>query len=302
MNIRSCPAILCLAMPAWAALAQPIGDPAVAPGLHRGRVIALSIGGGAAITGSLIALDNAWYDDYERTSFHFFNDGGEWLGMDKVGHAFACYTTAGWGRHLVRWTGASEGASRWIGGSIGLAYLTAVEVMDGYSAGWGFSPWDMVANVSGTALWIAQDALWREQRLKLKFSAHLTAYAEADPELLGGSTAERILKDYNGQTYWLSFNPLGARSDRWPRWLDLSLGYGAEGMISGSPGDDPEAGPAADERRSQFYASLDVDLRRLPVRGKGWRTLLTALNCIKVPAPALEIDSNGNVAGHWIYF
>jgi hypothetical protein len=54
---------------------------------------------------------------------------------------------------------------------------------------------------------IAQDAGWGEQRFRLKFSAHLTPYAEEAPICSARTTAARVLKDYNGQTYWLSFNP-----------------------------------------------------------------------------------------------
>ena len=39
-------------------------------------------------TGSFIALNKAWYADYPKQSFHFFNDWSEWQQMDKAGHAW----------------------------------------------------------------------------------------------------------------------------------------------------------------------------------------------------------------------
>ncbi len=43
-----------------------------------------------------------------------------------------------------------------------------------------------------------------------------------------------LLKDYNGQSYWLSFNVFSFLDiEKIPKWLYLSLGYGGEGMISG---------------------------------------------------------------------
>lgn len=269
--------------------------------VHRDRLLAVSIGGGAVIAGTLIALDRAWYADYERSSFHTFNDGDEWLQMDKAGHFFSSYTVGRWGHGLLRWTGVNERTSTWVGGSLGFAYLTAVEVLDGTSAEWGFSWWDMAANAAGTALFIGQQLGWKEQRIVPKFSAHLTPYAEQRPDLLGETTMERILKDYNGQTYWLSAN-LHAfmTASKLPPWLNLAVGYGAEGMTAARPPYTMEADGSARAFR-QFYLSPDLALTRIPTKSKVLRTLLFVLDCVKVPAPTLEF-SEGGVKGHWIYF
>src|SRR5687768_15141332 len=40
---------------------------------------------------SLVALNNAWYKGYAKTSFHTFNDSREWLQLDKSGHAWGAY-------------------------------------------------------------------------------------------------------------------------------------------------------------------------------------------------------------------
>src|SRR4051812_42271731 len=49
--------------------------------------IACIIGTEATLyAGSLIGLNELWYKNYPRSSFHFFNDNKEWLQMDKVGH------------------------------------------------------------------------------------------------------------------------------------------------------------------------------------------------------------------------
>jgi hypothetical protein len=83
--------------------------------------------------------------------------------------------------------------------------LTAVEVLDGFSSEWGASSGDIIANASGTAF-VSQELLWKEQRITPKFSFHTTQYAQYRPNVLGSSLAEQMLKDYNGQTYWLSVN------------------------------------------------------------------------------------------------
>ena len=257
------------------------------------RRLATVVGGGGIIAGTLISLDRAWYSQYDRSRFHMFNDGGEWLQMDKVGHAFATYTVGAWGHGLMRWCGYPEKTSVWIGGSVGLAYLTAVECMDGTSEEWGFSTWDMTANIAGTGLFIGQQLAWKEQRITFKYSAHLTNYAPQRPVVLGEGFSERILKDYNGCTFWLSGNLHAFGWKAMPAWLNMAAGYGADGMLNA------DANPG---QHRQFYLAPDLDLTRIPTKSKLLRTVLFTLNCLKMPMPALELNGNGTVKAYALYF
>lgn len=275
--------------------AQGQGDP---PGadtghVHQARLIGTIGGGGLLIGGTLIGLDQAWYGQYQRVAFHGFDDGPEWMGLDKAGHVFATYTVGEWGYGLLRWCGVKERTAIWAGGSLGFVYLAAVEYMDGRSSGWGFSGWDFAANAVGSGLFIAQQSTWHEQRFRVKYSSHLTDFAEQRPGLLGSTLPERILKDYNGCTFWLSANLHSLGWKRMPAWLNLAAGYGADGMLG------------ARDREGvfgQFYLSPDIDLTRIPTRSKFLRTVLFALNCVKVPLPAIEVRGNGEVRGHVLYF
>lgn len=261
----------------------------------------VAVVGGTGTAGVFLALDRAWYAQYERTSFHWFDDGGEWYLMDKTGHAFNAYLLGEWGHAVLSHCGAPRGTARWVGGSIGLALLTGVEVLDGTSSGWGFSNWDMVANITGTGLFIGQDLAWGEQRMRFKLSSHMTDYAAQRPDLLGTSIPERVLKDYNGLTFWLSGNIRSlAKVGGVPAWLNVAVGYGVEGFVSAEPGENEAITGMMPYR--QLYLSPDLDLTRIPCRSKLGRTLLFLLNSIKVPAPALEIRSTGRVVGHWLYF
>ena len=51
----------------------------------------------------------------------------------------------------MRWSGVNRGISVWVGGATGLAYLMLIEIMDGFSAQWGFSKGDMAADIFGSA-------------------------------------------------------------------------------------------------------------------------------------------------------
>lgn len=261
--------------------------------VHRGRAWAVGGGAGVLAVGSLIALDQAWYADYDRGPFHFFDDSGEWLQMDKAGHAWTTYTLASYGHAAFRWAGMPEKRSVWIGGSLGWAYLAGIEYLDGRSAEWGFSWSDLAANTFGTGLFIAQQLGWKEQRIGLKYSAHLTDYAALRPDVLGSTAPERILKDYNGATVWLSANLQAFGCTGLPPWLNVAVGYGAQGMLNaqGDPG-----------AYRQFYFAPDIALCRIPVKSKLWRTVFFVLDRVKVPLPTLELREGGSLRGHWLYF
>jgi hypothetical protein len=51
----------------------------------------LLISEAAIYTGALVTLNQLWYADYPRSSFHFINDNAEWLQMDKLGHMTVSY-------------------------------------------------------------------------------------------------------------------------------------------------------------------------------------------------------------------
>ena len=253
------------------------------------------VAGGTAVfaTGSLIALNVAWYQGYAQTGFHFFNDGDEWLQMDKVGHAFSTYQLGRTGHAAFRWAGFNEGVSTWVGGSVGLLYLTGIEYLDGHSAAYGFSCWDMAANTAGTALFIGQQLGWHDQRMLLKWSGHLTDHAAQRPDLLGATVPERLLKDYNGATVWLSANPHAFGWKAMPVWLNFSAGLGAEGMINAT--ENPGS-------YRQFYLAPDIAFSRIRTKSKLLKTVFFVLDAIKLPAPTVEFRSNGGVRGHWLYF
>lgn len=260
-------------------------------------------GGGAAVV-SLAALYNLWYTDYDQSWIHTTDDWNNWLQMDKLGHATVAYSVGQISYDAFKWTGMPEKKAVWTGGSVGWFYLTAVEVMDGFSTGWGFSWGDFAFNTAGAGLFIGQQLGWKEQRFMLKWSYHPTDYAAMNPELLGENNAQRWLKDYNGQTYWLSANVRSFTGDNmqwWPNWLNVAGGYGAEGMITadGTPHPDyPDV-----ERQRQYYLSLDIDLRKIPMKPGFWRTLVRTLSFIKIPAPTIQFNEKyGGTTFYWLYF
>jgi uncharacterized protein YfiM (DUF2279 family) len=265
--------------------------------LHKNRLYWVAGIEGSLWAGSLLALNYAWYKDYNSGDFHTFNDNKEWLQVDKIGHMTSSYYIGKVGYDMLRWSGVSENKSILFGGSLGFLYMTSVELLDARSAGWGFSWGDMAANALGSGLFMGQQALWGEQRMFLKYSFHTTQYAQYRPNLLGSTIAEQMVKDYNGHTYWLSTNIYSFldKQSRFPKWLNVAVGYGAEGMLGGFENPTEIDGVPLPEfdRYRQYYISLDVDLTRIKTRSKFLRGVFNVLSFIKIPMPTVEFSEKG---------
>jgi uncharacterized protein YfiM (DUF2279 family) len=264
-------------------------------------VIANVVGYGAIMYG----LNAAWYSGYPKSKMHSFDDNGEWLQIDKIGHALSAYAESNASYEVWRWTGISRKKRILLGGLSGAAYQTIIEVLDGYSAEWGWSWGDFGANIVGSGIFTAQELAWDEQRIRFKFSFHKKFYN--DPTLNARSTAifgksepERFLKDYNGQTYWLSANIKSFfPKSRVPGWLSIAVGTGAEGMFGANDNIGKDKNGNINFNRTdlpryrQWYIAPDIDLSKIKTKKRGVRMLLTALNVFKFPMPSLEYSKKG---------
>ena len=287
--------------------------------LHRKRFYTgVGIGSGAYLAFGA-GLYSIWYKEYERESFHTFDDWGEWEQMDKAGHAFTAYFFSRSAFAGLRWAGLKRPGARYA--ALGVANLLqgTIETMDGFSSGWGFSLSDMGANLGGSLLFTVQDVLWKEQRILFKVSSDFRAPPDVsvtngngassnlgyiDRKRFGDNPFERFLKDYNAQTVWLSANPAAFFPEsRLPQWLNVAVGYGVEdvyGAYFNSWGENGERFAYDRARRRQWVLSPDIYLSRIPTKKRWVRLTLGILDFIKIPAPALEF-SKGRLRGHWLY-
>lgn len=253
--------------------------------------------------GALVGLNQLWYKDYPQSEFHFINDNSEWLQMDKVGHFYSAYHLNRLGCETMNWAGLPRSKQLIYGSALSFGFLTTVEVFDGFSQEWGASTGDIIANVSGTGLYVSQELLWKEQRIIPKFSFHTTKYAKIRPDALGESFNEQLLKDYNGQTYWLSVNLHSFfRNSKLPKWLNIAVGYGGNGMISGEEFVNSDSDLPYVKRNREFYLSLDADLSKIETKSHFLKTFFSVINTIKIPAPAVKLGANGVVNFDCLYF
>ncbi|HKX87357.1 MAG TPA: DUF2279 domain-containing protein [Flavobacterium sp.] len=253
--------------------------------------------------GALVGLNQLWYKDYPQSKFHFINDNSEWLQMDKVGHFYSAYHLNRLGCETMNWAGLPRNKQLVYGSALSLGFLTTVEVFDGFSQKWGASTGDIIANVSGTGLYVSQELLWKEQRIIPKFSFHTTKYAKIRPDALGESFNEQLLKDYNGQTYWLSVNLHSFFKDsKLPKWLNIAVGYGGNGMITGEEFVNSDSDLPYVKRNREFYLSFDADLSKIETKSHFLRTFFSVINTIKIPAPTVKLGANGVVNFDCLYF
>lgn len=263
-------------------------------------------------TGSFITLNKAWYADYPKTSFHFFNDNREWQQMDKAGHAWTTYHLSRISSGLWLWAGVNQKTGTWLGGLSGMAYQSIIEIQDAYSAEWGFNWGDVAANTLGASAFVGQELLMKEQHIQLKLSYWHYDYEGADlkrrrNQLFGSSLPERIIKYYNSQTYWISANLHAfAPKSSLPKWLNLAMGYNSQGMLGGFNNQWTDADGVSFSRNDitrtrHFYLSADMDLTRIETRRQWLRTMCSVVNMIKVPSPAFERNNRG-IRFHTLYF
>jgi hypothetical protein len=268
---------------------------------NKSRIIGSSIGIGAAWGGSIATLASVWYKDSWGDGFQFFNDGKEWLQMDKIGHAYAGYQIQRNVADLFRWSGFSRTKSTILGGAVSFGYLASFEVLDGFSDDWGFSIWDIAANTAGVLLYSAQELLWEEQRIGFKFLATPSPFAKYRPALLGSNFAERLLKDYNGQTYWLNFTPGAFFESNFPNWLSFSVGYSIQEKLHGFKDEFTVVFEGKDLSFSayrEYMFSLDIDFQRIKTDRPVLKMVFSLLNHVKVPIPAVSYSKHGFRVGY----
>jgi len=261
----------------------------------------------AAYLISLLWLSSIWYNRY--TGFHFFDDLFEWEYLDKSGHFFASFHL---GLYFYKIFGDPENLNpafqkRWLCFT-GFVLLLPIEILDGFSLNYGASPADLLANGLGSLF-----CYWHVSSKVIsgampKFSFHATSFSIIRPELLGSNIFQQTVKDYNGQTYWLSLDINKILNTKiLPGWLMLTVGYGADGLLGGhdnvweaKDGETKDYSLLARTRR--ILISIDFNPNQMREKNKWMNYLLGPFVLIKFPAPAIEFNFERGIIFHPIYF
>lgn len=254
------------------------------------------IGETVIVTAGFVALNSIWYKEYARTSFHFFNDNKEWLQQDKLGHLFTSFHLYKNQNTILKNAGLPDNKARlWSAISISSAML-GIEVLDGFSAQWGASIGDFSANSIGVLLACYSD--FYGNQFQVKFSYSPSVYSSYRPAVLG-SGFERVIKDYNSQTYWLTASP-----KNWNFPITIALGHGVDGLLGGN--NNPIMNEKGEQlpvfnRSRKWILSLDVNHHFFKSDKKWVKGLMWIGQIIKLPAPAIYL-TDGKIKASWLYF
>jgi hypothetical protein len=254
--------------------------------------------------GLMSYLQYIWYKDSERVPFEFYNDLGGYNQVDKFGHIYGAYMESYIGFHSLLWAGVPRKKAALYGGSLGFILQLPIEIWDGIYEGWGFSWSDIGANTLGSALVIGQELAFQEQIVKYKFTFSPSPYARQANGYLGNGF-DQLFYDYNGHTYWISTGINRVIPNKIiPEWLNFAIGYGAGGMFGEFENKTRYQGVAipVTERYRKFLFSLDIDFNKIPARNKKFKSFLNSMFMIKVPFPAIEINTKGQLKFHPLYY
>jgi len=198
-----------------------------------------------------------------RTSdFHFSDEG--WFGKDsvaggadKLGHAFSFYvSTRLLAKTLDEWAGQPRADAIRIAALTSAAVSLAIEVFDGYSLEYGFSPSDMAMNLVGIGAGMLLETYPQLDRL---IDLRLQYWPSSDSRKYGQTNPGN---DYSGQTYLFVLKASGLpelQGNPWLRYLELQFGYGSRGYA-------PHPGPYAPDqpvKERNLYVGVGLNLSEL---------------------------------------
>jgi hypothetical protein len=256
--------------------------------VNHKRLTTVIVSSAVILPSTYLGLYQLWYKNSPNQPFTFFNDNQEWKQLDKAGHFISSFYFSYGSSQVLKWANYKPKNADLAGAIAGFLITAPIEIFDGYSAAYGASSGDLIADAAGPLFFIGQKRIWNEIRIRPKFSFHSTQYADLRPTLLGDNLLSEIIKDYNGQTYWLCADM--DKFTKFPKWLNLAVGYGADAMVYAN--DKTNSANGYDAYR-QYYLSLDFDLTAIHSRSKFVKTLLFLASSIKLPAPALQFSRNG---------
>jgi hypothetical protein len=89
----------------------------------------------------------------------------------------------------------------------------------------------------------------------------------------------RIENDYAGQRYFLAVNPglVQDPSGDWLPWFGFAVGHSVTQWVEAEP-------------TNQWYLTLDVNLRGIPVKASWWPQLAAVLDHVHFPLPGLRLQ------------
>lgn len=213
------------------------------------------IGGGAVLLGGYAS--KTWWKDGFTRRFRVVREGGfgadtEFSGIDKLGHVYAAYFATRALAPLFESAGNAPESARTLAALTAWGTMSAMEIGDGFSRRYRFSPEDFLANSLGALLGygLAGNPEW-DDLIDFRMAYRPSPLSGWDPP-----------GDYAGQRYHLVLKAEGVRAFRdLPalRYLEFGIAYGAPGV------DTPDEWSLHDFalRRREVFVGVGLNLSRL---------------------------------------
>lgn len=237
--------------------------------------VGLVVGGGW--TALHFVKQNAWWKK-NATNFHIYYDWDYALWLDKVGHFYGTTILAHSFRSAFEACNFEQEEIVWYGSVMALAFQTYVEIEDGFSPDWGFSPPDMYANILGATFPVLQYYEPFFNNFQFKFSYYPKWAINPHP---ADGRRRILIDDYEGQKYWLSFNVKNllpnSVSRYWFSWLNIAVGVGGKNINGWGGG------------QKDIFIALDLNTDELPIYGSFQTFIKRSLSFIKLPMPGIRI-------------
>lgn len=227
-------------------------------------------------------MNHVWWHSISK-GFHI-NDDQELryaLNLDKFGHFYSTIIVSEVFADLLRFSGLSENGALWGGATFSIINAAIVEIKDGFSPYWGFSKYDMCANISGSLYPVLQNKVpfFRNINFKWSYDFIHPSYYKSLPRFKDKS----FIDDYERHTYWTTFNIAGIffrenRVNYFPRYIDFAIGMSARGLD----------GKGAGTR--EWFVGVDVNLRKIGNNRKNlWYYSRKYLNFYHFPTPTARV-------------
>jgi uncharacterized protein YfiM (DUF2279 family) len=237
-----------------------------------------------------------FFRDYPYGNFHLKHDWKTWRGLDKFYHNYGSYQMSAVFYQANRISGLDSIEALNLAFLESTIFSTTKEFADGHIDIGGWSWNDILMNFTGNSLFYTQQRWWGRQRIQYKFNYFSSGIQQFSPKVLGTSYKNYWLKDYNGETFWLS-SSLGdwnLTENKWLKPLGICIGYGANNLIG--EWDNPNTFTLP--RYSQYYLGLDINWQQIPTQNKLLKTMFFLLNRFRFPLPSIEFNSLGKLQFH----
>ncbi len=242
-------------------------------------------------------FNQVWWKPTKVKKFVWRDDWDDLIKADKAGHLYFSYVLSDAYKGIFKWVGFNSRTSAFLGAGISVIYeVGVVELTDGFTTRWGFSPTDVIANIVGAFFPVAQEYFPSLQAITFKLSYTPSGYTWFD-YLRIGSLKDALYKkqfhtDYEGMTFWISFDfqrLLPREIKRLiPDFLNLAVGYSVKNINYAGKG------------YSEIYIAIDYDLLKVDTGLDILNRIIRTLNYIHFPAPTLRVKPR--VKFYYLYF